>query len=80
MSAKLITGLIIGAGAALAIGYLMTDEGSEIRKKIQKTGGGLIDFLSDAFDKGKEFVKDNATDAAGKVNAVKDQVAGATQA
>jgi hypothetical protein len=58
----------------------MTDEGSEIRKKIQKSGGGVLDFLCDALDKGKDFVKDNAADAAGKVADIKDKVAGATQA
>lgn len=69
MSGKLIAGLIIGAGAALAIGYLMTDEGSEMRKNI-----------TDALNKGKEFIKDNVPDIAGKMNAVKDQVVGASRA
>ena len=69
MTSKLIAGLVIGAGAALAIGYLLTDEGSETRKKI-----------TDAFDKGKEFIKDNVPDVADKVNAVKDQVMGASRA
>ena len=69
MTGKLIAGLIIGAGAALAIGYLMTDEGSEMRNKI-----------NDAIDKGKDFIKDNVSGVADKVNAVKDQVGDATRA
>ncbi|HKR04612.1 MAG TPA: YtxH domain-containing protein [Bacteroidia bacterium] len=66
---KLITGVLIGAGAALVMGYLLTDEKSEIRKKITESGGGVLDFLCNAFDKGKEVVKEYSEDLGKKANA-----------
>jgi gas vesicle protein len=68
---KLITGLLIGAGAALAVGYLMTDSGSEMRKKLQDGGKNVLDFLCDALDKGNDAVKKYAGAAEEKINDLK---------
>lgn len=67
MSTKLITGIIIGAGAALAIGYLMTDEGSEVREKIKKSAKDILDNLSETMNKGKEIVKEYSENGAENV-------------
>jgi|GEM_PF-6896907 len=76
MSTKLITGIIIGAGAALVIGYLLTDEGDELRNKIKKSGTGVLDFLCDAFDKGKKLVKEYSENAA---DDIKEGVSGVAE-
>ena len=64
MTTKLLTGILIGAGAAIAIGYLLTDENSTFRKTIKKAGAGALDYLCDALDKGKDMVKEYSADAA----------------
>lgn len=69
---KLITGILVGAGAAVVIGYLMTENGSEIRKKIKERGEGALDFLCDAFDKGKEIIKEYSEDTSQQANSAQE--------
>jgi hypothetical protein len=70
---KIIAGILIGAGTALVIGYLLTDENSEIRKKVKESGGDVLDFLCNAFDKGKEAVKEYSEDIGKKATAAQEQ-------
>ena len=72
-STKLITGLLIGAGAAIAIGYLMSDKGSEMREKIKQGGKDVLDFLCDAIDNTKEKVNEYAEEVK---NSVEEKVTG----
>ena len=65
MSAKFIAGVIVGAGAALAILYITSDDESEIRKNIE-------DFLSSSLEKGKELVKEYTQDTDQKTSPGKE--------
>jgi gas vesicle protein len=50
-SAKLVTGLFIGAAAGLILGILFApDKGTETRKKIAGKAGDITDELKDGFN------------------------------
>jgi gas vesicle protein len=64
---KVFLGILGAAAAGVAIGMLIAPEkGSEMRTRIKKSAGDLVDNLSNLFVKGKEELEDLSSTAAEK--------------
>lgn len=57
---KIIAGVIIGAAALAAVGYLMTDKGKSKRKKIFDKAHDIVDRLQHSVDKFEGSARRNA--------------------
>ena len=56
---KVVLGILGAAAAGVAIGMLIAPEkGSEMRSRIKKSAGDLVDNLSNLFVKGKEELEE----------------------
>ena len=76
---KVVLGILGAAAAGVAIGMLIAPEkGSEMRTRIKKSAGDLVDNLSNLFVKGKEELEELSSTAADKGrqarSAVEDKV------
>jgi len=64
---KVVLGILGAAAAGVAIGMLIAPEkGSEMRTRIKKSAGDLVDNLSNLFVKGKEELEELSSTAADK--------------
>ncbi len=64
MSSKIISKiLMIGTGAALIIGYVLAGK-KDAREKLTQHSEGLLNFLCDLVEKGKEKIKEYSENAA----------------
>ena len=64
---KVVLGILGAAAAGVAIGRLIAPEkGSEMRSRIKKSAGDLVDNLSNLFVKGKEELEELSATAADK--------------
>jgi gas vesicle protein len=64
---KVVLGILGAAAAGVAIGMLIAPEkGSEMRTRIKKSAGDLVDNLSNLFVKGKEELEELSSTAAEK--------------
>jgi len=76
---KVVLGILGAAAAGVAIGMLIAPEkGSEMRSRIKKSAGDLVDNLSNLFVKGKEELEELSSTAVDKGrqarSAVEDKV------
>ena len=76
---KVVLGILGAAAAGVVIGMLIAPEkGSEMRTRIKKSAGDLVDNLSNLFVKGKEELEQLSSTAADKGrqarSAVEDKV------
>ena len=76
---KVVLGILGAAAAGVVIGMLIAPEkGSEMRTRIKKSAGDLVDNLSNLFVKGKEELEELSSIAADKGrqarSAVEDKV------
>ena len=76
---KVVLGILGAAAAGVVIGMLIAPEkGSEMRTRIKKSAGDLVDNLSNLFVKGKEELEELSATAADKGrqarSAVEDKV------
>jgi gas vesicle protein len=64
---KVVLGILGAAAAGVVIGMLIAPEkGSEMRTRIKKSAGDLVDNLSNLFVKGKEELEDLSASALDK--------------
>ena len=61
---KIILGLLAAAAAGAAVGVLMAPEkGSELRRKIKESVGGVMDDLAELLALGQEELKERFSEA-----------------
>ncbi len=72
---KILSALLIGAAAGAVVGLLYApSKGSELRQKIKKNAGGLIDDLASKITERKDALSGLKNKAVAKTDELKTQV------